>query len=373
MSQETLRILKMLEEGKLSSQEANRLLLALNEDSREKEAGFRPRGPRPDHLAAHIIRDINPGLIAAQAMATVKDSLKGLEDLEDFDLRLKGRVSAEDQQTLELPAQGLTAVSLSQPRSDISVKGTEGDRVTVNADLEVWADDQAEAGERLKSLKLTSDIEDGVLKIKLDGPPWTKKRWTRADFEISLPRGLKLELATANGDMEVAGMTGGMVLNTASGDLNIRDCSGQIEVSSASGDIEAADCHEADIRIKTASGDVSVRARGRLVCSTVSGDIQAELAGAPELEIRTVSGDQTLKLEMSPEGRASLASVSGDIGLELEGQPSVSLEVSTLSGDIDCARELQEYRKSNRSLSGRLGQGQGRLEIKTTSGDINIE
>jgi DUF4097 and DUF4098 domain-containing protein YvlB len=370
MSQETIRILKMLEEGKISSQEANRLLLALKQGSGED--AFRHHGHRHG-LAARIIRDVDPGRIAAEAMASVKESLKGLEDIEDFDLRLKGRASADGVQTLDIPAEGINAVALNQPRSDITVKGTEGGKITVRTDLEVWAGDDQEAEERLRSLKLTSDIEDGVLKIKLDGPPWTKKRWTRADFEISLPKELKLELATASGDIEVAGMSGGTVLSTASGDLDVRNCRESVELSSASGDIAIAECRGTDVRIKTASGDVSVQAEGDLACSTASGDIEAEMANIRTLDIRTVSGDQSLKLGLAPDGRISVTSVSGDIGLELEGQPSAMLEVSTLSGDIDCGAELQESKKSGRSLTGKLGQGQGQISVRTTSGDINIE
>ena len=392
MSQETTKILKMLEEGKISSKEAESLLSALGETrERHKDFGIDHSQLREemDYLRENI-HQINPGRIVAEAMAGVKDGLKGLKDIHaEIDVLL-GSEKALEKKVITVPAQGVTALSVSQPRSDFEITGTEGDQIIIRADIQVWAEEQNEAREKLKSLDITTENESGTLRIKVDGPPWTKKRRAKVDFTIEMPRSIMPEISTASGIISVSGLQNGARLETASGDISVADSQGPIGLSSASGDIGAARCRKAELTARTASGDidfadcagqasfqtvsgdVAIGLDGQVQGQTVSGDIEVASQESGGFKLRSTSGDVRFQGRLDGGGDWLVATVSGDADLELADGSAARLEAGSVSGEIDCELELAELRQTNRRLSGRLGQGQGLLEIKTVSGDINI-
>ena len=417
MPEETLRILKLLEAGKISSKEAEDLLSALkpgddgsaSEDADGHTYPFHGHGhghhghhgQHPAAIVAEVMREINPGRIVSEAMDGIGRpprpprpphvlKLHGLEALADIGECCFGRASAEDEQTVTVPAAGVTALTLSQPRSDIQVRGGDTDQVTIKADIQVWAGDQDEADERLKSLKLVAENDNGTLRVKLDGPPWTKKRWTSADFEITLPRSVALELGTASGDITLEGCHAGATLNTASGDVNLTDCRGEIAVSSASGDVEVLECAQIKAQVQTVSGDigldgcsgaavvqtvsgdVEVQIDGNFSATSVSGDVQADVANAGNIVVHSTSGDIDLEVASAAALQLALISISGDVSLELPDNASAALEAVTTSGDIECDLDLAGREQKSRRLTGQLGGGEGRISVSTTSGDISI-
>jgi DUF4097 and DUF4098 domain-containing protein YvlB len=382
MSEETIKILKMLEGGRISSKEADSLLSALNKGKPNHRHHWQDATDLHETLG-----QINPGRIVAEAMAGVRESLKDIH-IEIDDIR--GSEKAEEEKELVVPAAGITALSINQPRSDFEITGAETDQVTITADIQVWAEDRTEAREKLKSLDISTETGNGVLKIKVDGPPWTKKRRAKVDFTIVMPKNIAAEISSASGEISVQNLLNGCRINTASGEIGLSGCRGENTLSSASGDIEVNNCAETALKINTASGDIVVNdCSGRLAFQTVSGDAGISLSGdvqgqtvsggidiksakAGEIKIRSTSGDIQFRGPLAEGSSASIATVSGDVSLELEDGSSAVIEAATVSGDIDCELELESLRQSNRSLSGKLGGGQGSLTVKTVSGDVTI-
>jgi len=396
MSEETIKILKMLEGGKISSKEADSLLSALGRD----KPGWDHRHSHCDRDHHHFnggrddlhetLRGINPGKIVAEAMASVRESFKDFDDIH-IDLGgIQGSEKAGEEKEMTLPAAGITCLSINQPRSDFEIIGAETDRISIKADIQVWAEDKAEAGEKLKSLDISTETEGGVLKVKVDGPPWTKKRRAKVDFIIEMPKNIAADISSASGEISVRDLFAGCRLNTASGEIEISGCQGENHLSTASGDVTASGCTKASLKINTASGDIEVNdCSGELSFQTVSGDVSLSTAG--DLQGQTVSGDIDIQMEKTGQikvrstsgdiqfqgpvaegSTAAMATVSGDVSVDLGQNSSAAIEASTVSGEIDCEMDLAGLRQGSRSLSGKLGGGQGSLSVKTVSGDITI-
>lgn len=412
MSDETLRILKLLESGKITSQEAEGLLAAIEEPKTSSggEREYQYHGVNPAHIVAQAMDEVNPGLVVAEAMERVRERMERHRE-RHMHLRVPrvpkmprvpdipkiveccfGSHSAEEEQVVTIPAEGIKALALSQPRSEIKVTGADSDQISIKASIQVYGDDEDEARDRLKSLKVAAENDGGVLRIKLEGPPWTKKRRAQVDFEMEVPKGLSLELGTASGEIVVAGVSGGAKLNSASGEVSLEGCSGALEISTASGDIELSKCIHASVKIQTASGDIEAQGcsgdftvqsvsgdislkmdDGQVSVTTVSGDLELEAESLGSISAATTSGDMVITVDSSLDGEVRLASVSGDVELEIPDDSEISLEATTASGDIDCGLELEERNQTSRRLTGRLGQGRIPVSIKTTSGDISIE
>ncbi len=410
MSDETLRILKLLEAGRITSQEAEALLAAIKEPAvspADEDDDHRHHDFDPVRMVARVMDEVNPGQMAAEAVERARErmerhhrlhirasKLPKLPRMPDIPRIMEccfGSHQAEEEQVITVPAEGIRTLALSQPRSQIKVSGSDTDQIVIKADVQVWGDDEEEAQERLKSLKVATENESGTLRIKLEGPPWTKKRRARVDFDIEAPKHLFLELGTASGEIEVSSIQGGAKLNSASGEISLEGCSGKFEVSTASGDIGIIDCDGLSARVQTASGDIEAKGcSGDLTLQSVSGDLSLDLSSA-ELQISTISGDLELAVETlrglsasttsgdisieirtPPEGDIRLASVSGDVELEIPDGSDISLEAATASGDIDCGLALEDRSQTSRRLTGKLGNGRLSVSIKTTSGDIDI-
>ena len=384
MSEETIKILKMLEGGRISSKEADSLLSALN---KEKHGRNRHNWQEDTDDPYGTTGLINTGRIVAEAIAGVRESLKDIHiDIDE----IHGSEKAEEEKEIIVPAAGITALSINQPRSDFEITGAETDQITITADIQVWSEDRKEAREKLKSLDISTETENGVLKIKVDGPPWTKKRRAKVDFTIVMPKNIAAEISSASGEISVQNLLNGCRLNTASGEIEIFGCRGENNLSSASGDVEVNGCTETVLKINTASGDIgvngcsgelsfqtisgdaSISLSGDIQGQTVSGDIDIKSARSGQITIRSTSGDIQFQGPVAEGSSTAITTVSGDVSAELSDDSSAAVEAVTVSGDIDCELDLKELHQGNRNLSGKLGEGKGNLAVKTVSGDITI-
>jgi hypothetical protein len=187
MSDDTLRILKLLEAGKITSREAEGLLAAIKEPeslSTDGEDEYPYHGANPARIVARVMGEIDPAGIASEAMERAREKMElAREKMERHRERRMiislpkipkipkmprmpempampaccfGSHSAEDEQVVSVPADGVSTVSLSQPRSEIRATGTDSDRIVIRANVQVFGDDEDEARERLKSLKVTA-------------------------------------------------------------------------------------------------------------------------------------------------------------------------------------------------------------------------
>jgi DUF4097 and DUF4098 domain-containing protein YvlB len=173
-------------------------------------------------------------------------------------------------------------------------------------------------------------------------------------------------------------------------------------VKTVSGNIRT-DVFGRDAEVKTVSGDVAVRGKGKegaasaqLHVSSISGNIHVDRAGG-DLEATTVSGDMSLKME--PSRSIRLRSTSGDIGFEgklvkganidaetvsgeltVRARPEAGLEyqANTFSGDIKNCMGVEAERVSKYGPGRRLNGSRGadgdeaRIRLKTMSGDIEL-
>lgn len=129
------------------------------------------------------------------------------------------------------------------------------------------------------------------------------------------------------------------------------------------------------IDVGSVSGDVDIRgAAAPVSVNTVSGDLTVETASWP-VNLSTVSGDITAATGTPGTGSSEIKTVSGDVTLGLPDHPNVTVSAHTVTGDIsdDFAIPVnsEKYGPSH-SMSGTIGSGGGVLNLNTVSGDIAL-
>jgi hypothetical protein len=220
-------------------------------------------------------------------------------------------------------------VRLHNVSGDVKVTGVDGDRVDVvgirrgsgSYDEDDMRVDVHEGRDGVTICVLwgsDSWCDDRGVHIESHGDG--RRRRGSVDFEVRLPRRLKLSANSVSGDVEVSG-----------------------------------------------AGD-EVRAR------SVSGNVRLERVRAPAVTAASVSGDVDAHIEaLTGPGDLRFRSVSGDVTLQLPRALDADFTLKTVSGELDSDFPLTLQGTMNRrNMRGRIGRGGRELELATVSGDVQL-
>jgi hypothetical protein len=210
---------------------------------------------------------------------------------------------------------------------DVTVTATDGDRVEVvgirrgreyDDDLRVDVHEGRDGVTICALWGARSRCDEDGSHIESDDDD--RRRHGSVDFEVRLPRRLKLSANSVSGDVEVNG----------AGD--------EVRAGSVSGHVRLERLRTPAVSAASVSGDVDV-------------DIEA-LTGAGDLRFTSVSGNVSLRLPRSLDADVTLTTVSGQ-----------------LESDFQLALQ---GRMSRRNLNGRIGRGGRELKLTTVSGDVRL-
>jgi DUF4097 and DUF4098 domain-containing protein YvlB len=180
---------------------------------------------------------------------------------------------------------------------------------------------------------------------------------------VRVPVDSALRFATASADVSAVGTYAEVRGKTASGDVTVEHAT-EVQLETASGDLRVDDVR-GEAGLRAASGDIRIgHVGGPLRASVVSGDLRVEAAdnGA---HVEAVSGD--IEVRSLAAGGVEVKTVSGDVTLGVPQGTRVKVDVSTVSGDLTSDVELGD--------SPAAGGDEGPLvEItgRTVSGDLRV-
>ena len=228
----------------------------------------------------------------------------------------------------------------------------EGRRVTIagrggldaHADLRVTVPAGKQVAVYLAVGKVAITNVEGNLSVDAASAPVTSSN-TRGELHIEV----------GSGAVQVTQSRGELSIDTGSGAVSVSDIRGeQVSIETGSGEVTGTDIRSAQLSVETGSGDIRV---GNLIAPQValetgSGAVTADVSGELwNLKVETGSGDITLR-------------VPPTIGAEVD--------IETSSGDIETDFEVSVTRHARDHLTGRIGDGRGKIDIETGSGGIKL-
>lgn len=194
-------------------------------------------------------------------------------------------------------------------------------------------------------------------------------------YRITVPKEMLVSHAeTSTGKIHVAEVAGNVDAKTATGDIQIRQVNGFVKAVTSTGKINA-DVVSGDVDAKTATGDIQIRqVNGFVKAVTSYGKI--DITGVGGLSgARTDTGKISVEVPAIRDN-LEIRSSNGSITVFLSRDIAAQLEASTSSGQITYGDlPLTVSQLSKTKLAGKLGEGQGngRINIKTSTGSINLE
>jgi len=148
-----------------------------------------------------------------------------------------------------------------------------------------------------------------------------------ADFEVRLPRGVRLRAASGNGDVAVSGATAEVTATSGNGVVRVASSGGPVQASSGNGNVDVgqaggevtARSGNGDIRVTTSAGPVSAyTGNGRIDARMTS------LTGTADMSFRTGNGDVSVVLPADFDGELDVqipnGSLDTDFPLRIQGR-----------------------------------------------------
>ena len=422
MEEHISRILKMLEEGKISATEAQTLIAALKAEpppsnnagsARSVESGARTEAqPKEESGKAKSFefewsqrkqfpfdlsglgKQISDAVKKIDPERIVRDARAGLQKGgKRFNERLKvwtffgdlddgrpentyGHPSARTSETIEIELKPDSLIQVENTLGSIAVfGGAESTRLEI--DKEAWAPTEEEADARLKELKVEHqtfdpDIGQPRLEVRVTAPEGFHEGFV--NLRLYVPDSTALRMATAFGEIRAENVAGKLEAHTISGPVSLDNLRGDVVAEGISGDMRAANISGA-VTLASKSGDIRAESLGKgATVNCVSGDVTLVGVEGARLEAKSVSGD--VKIERAGKNSPidlTAESVSGDLKLAGAGG---NVTLKTVSGDVS-GEDLEALTLQAQTVSGDVKLElstplDGTLSTNTVSGDVSI-
>ncbi|MCA8975199.1 MAG: DUF4097 family beta strand repeat protein [Planctomycetes bacterium] len=124
--------------------------------------------------------------------------------------------------------------------------------------------------------------------------------------------------------------------------------------------------------LKSHNGDIHTEAtNGRVALETHNGNIHTG-ATTNQLDLVSHNGDVVAVVLADGPTDGAIQSHNGNVVFEVSGTPSAAISARTHNGRIRLDREVSDASVSKRSMSCRIGGGEGRVVLETHNGDITV-
>jgi len=307
--QERERILKMLEEGTITADEAARLLEALGEG-----------GPR---FGPHFGKDFGERIARK-----VELSLKDVPHI------------------VETAVTSCTDFFGTGEEKELKFKGKESFVLkTVSGDINVTGDDDPEIRIKLKNGHKVTETTDELIFKTMTG-----------DLDINVNNKQKVVLKAASGDIRARNISNEVTMRCGSGDVDMKDVTGRVAVALGSGDLDMKDI-SGTVAISLGSGDAEVsELSGELTLSLGSGDADIVFSECKGGKIEAGSGDLNITL---PE-KSDL-----ELTVHIPKEDKLVSDFEMKKQKASPSFRMDEYKVD-------IGKPKAKLFLKTRSGNITI-
>ena len=176
-----------------------------------------------------------------------------------------------------------------------------------------------------------------------------------AHIRISSPRKANVDVQSSNGRAILRGIEGVGTLRTSNGRIETDTVTGALDMRTSNSRIEAARI-EGDFTLESSNGSITVR------------------DGEGTFDAETSNGNIRFAGEILPHKESRLVTSNGSITARLGGEPSLRVSARTSNGSLTCNREVEVLgERKKRQLEGVIGGGEGKLTLRTSNGSITIE
>ncbi len=270
----------------------------------------------------------------------------------------------------------IAALILAPVQQDTTITVARGTRLEMNNRsgqivVRTWSRNAVQVSAELSDNdRLQIDQGGGVLRVR--NQPWRGN--DNADFRLTVPAWMELDLQTTEGDITVQGSEARVDLRSVEGNVSVQGGRDFVSVHSVEGEITVAGA-QARVEVNTVDGGIGLTdVKGDISASAVDGDITLDGISSGEVEATTVDGDILYRGNIATSGRYRFDSHSGDVTLEVADPLNATLSISTFDGDFqsDWPVVLTGTHGMKKRFSFTIGNGSARIDMQSFDGDMRL-
>jgi DUF4097 and DUF4098 domain-containing protein YvlB len=283
---------------------------------------------------------------------------------------------------------GHTRLELTDPSGQVNITGSADGQVHIHGEVHAHSMGFEKPSERLDQTLADPGIEQKGDTIRV-GKRLSSMRNLSIDYKIEVPHDTEVNVTALSGSQNIRDVRGPVTSQGASGSIHVDHVERDTRINSASGSIEVSDIGD-DVRASSASGDVTinnpkgdVRANslsgsvrvtkpgGRVEADSASGSI--DIDGAKfDVKAHDVSGEIKIHGDPGDHGYWDLKTVSGSVQVYVPSNSNFRFSAEAISGEIRTDIPIVIEEQGKHSLRAHIGNGGGRVEVHTVSGEIHV-
>jgi DUF4097 and DUF4098 domain-containing protein YvlB len=279
-------------------------------------------------------------------------------------------------------------LELANASGDVSITGSADGKVHIHGEVRSSGFGFDSSEKRLNEVVNNPPIEQRGDTVRI-GKELSRVRNVSISYVIEVPRDTEVDTTVASGSQTIRDVRGPVKAHAASGSIRAEHIERQTQLTTISGSIQA-DKIGADIRASSASGSVAVsnvagdvrisalsgttqitKPGGRVDANTASGTVEVQGAKR-DVKAHAASGRVDVQGDPSESSYWDLKTVSGVVQVGVPSNANFHFSADAVSGQIKTDIPIVIEEQGKHSLRARVGNGGGRVEVHTVSGEIRV-
>jgi DUF4097 and DUF4098 domain-containing protein YvlB len=283
---------------------------------------------------------------------------------------------------------GPVRLELSNASGDVDITGSSDGKVHVHGEVRASGFGIDNPQKRLDDTIASPPVEQRGDTIRV-GMDFSHLRNISIAYTIQVPHDTEVDANVASGAQNIRNLRGPVKVHAASGTIRVEKIDRDADLSTASGSVSASDVGN-DVQVSSASGNVTVSGvKGDVRVKAISGVIRVSHPGgrveggtaSGEVEIQDAANDVTahaasgrVYVQGNPgtQGYWNLKTASGGVQISVPASANFHLSAEAVSGEIRTDIPIVIEEQGKHSLRARMGNGGGRVEVHTVSGEIRV-
>ena len=305
-------------------------------------------------------------------------------------------LNSEHKRDVELEtdmADGMT-LSVETSHSHIYVSGTDEKQCYVKANIRVRAENAEKAREIAEKVKVDFKKFGEHVIIVVVKPQVEEKYGVYVSYDVRAPRKTNVVLKTSHGPIECDDLDGNVTASTTHdpvrcsnirGNLRITTSHDPIECSNIVGDLKLRTTHD-PIKLSHITGSVEANTThgpieaeyvsGRMDLRTSHGRVLCREIDSKQLHIQTshdnvnISFKSGVESEIDANVNTSHGNIKFDLPIDFNGEVFMSTTHGKIKSDVPI---IVKGEISEGNISGKIGEGAGKVSLKTKHGSILLK
>lgn len=415
-----MKVLEMIQDGKITAEDAMKLLEALGdtaeeprgEDRQRRRNGSRQRQRRRRRGGADIQVEVQKRIREAmpKARRAVREATRSIPDVGEIVQEALQTASEAFSQWTEdrrqhpekavrqfvetTPIQISDRLSVQTPRGHVTSKIWDRDEVKIDATISVWGTDEEAVNAYAEQIDVQIRRASGVVKVRPNVPKREKGdpiRSVRIDFELHHPQKVDLNVRARHGNITLPKIDGAANLNNnrgktilegASGNISIKQNRGDVAVQHVGGDFTAQN-NRGSIRAGRVGGRAVVKNnRGTTRLENIVGVTTVHTnRGAVEIEnpeagviVQSRSGKIAVRPHKPIGDDYAIQNKDGAVDLIIPDGSAVDVHGYVGRGKIqtDLPLSITGVSRTSQVVTGQLNGGGAKVAIELGRGDLRL-